>query len=58
MNKAPGRKAAKLARLNRRITRLSAELETLHFMQDRLERELKEIDAGKCPAPAQPRMEV
>lgn len=27
-------------RLNRRITRLSSELETLQFMQDRLERQL------------------
>lgn len=35
-----GGKARRLARLNSRITRLSSELETLQFMQDRLEREL------------------
>ena len=35
------RKTRKLAVLNRRIVRLSAELETLQFMQDRLERQLE-----------------
>jgi len=35
-----GSKARRLARLNSKITRLSSELETLQFMQDRLEREL------------------
>lgn len=39
-------KAKKLARLNRRITRLSSELETLAFMQGRLEREL---ESGERP---------
>lgn len=34
-------RAKKLARLNRRITRLSNELEALAFMQDRLEREIE-----------------
>jgi hypothetical protein len=38
------RSAKKLAVLNRRIVRLSSELETLQFMQDRLERELERPD--------------
>lgn len=36
-------KVKRLARINRRITRLSSELETLQFMQDRLERELEPV---------------
>ena len=40
--------ARKLMRLNRRITKLSSELETLQFMQDRLEREL---ESEKAPRP-------
>ena len=35
-----GGKVRQLVRLNSRITRLSSELETLQFLQDRLEREL------------------
>lgn len=35
------RKIRRLAKLNRRIVRLSSELETLHYMQDRLEREIE-----------------
>jgi hypothetical protein len=36
-------KSARLARLHRRIFRLGEELDTLRFMQSRLE---KELDAG------------
>jgi hypothetical protein len=32
--------ARRLARINRRITRLSSELETLQYIQDRLSRDL------------------
>lgn len=46
----------RLAVLNRRIVRLSSELETLQYMQDRLERELepggnvkKERDVSSSP---------
>lgn len=35
------RRVKRLLRLGRRITRLLSELETLNFMQDRLERELE-----------------
>lgn len=41
-----GGKVRRLARLNSRITRLSSELETLQFLQDRLERELAPSDGG------------
>lgn len=41
---APQREARKLARLNKKITRLSSELETLHFMQDRLERAIESAE--------------
>lgn len=41
-----GQRARRLVRLNRRITKLSSELETLQFMQDRLERELESGKAG------------
>jgi len=44
----PKLKARKLARLNQKITRLNSELETLHFMQDRLEREIE--SAGRSAA--------
>lgn len=37
-------KARQLVRLNSKITRLSSELETLQFLQDRLERELAPSD--------------
>jgi len=35
------RRLRRLRRLGRRITRLTSELETLNFIQDRLERELE-----------------
>lgn len=34
-------RARKLANINRKIMQLSSELETLQYMQDRLERELE-----------------
>lgn len=39
-------KVRRLARLNSRITQLGSELETLQFMQDRLERELAPFSSG------------
>jgi septal ring factor EnvC (AmiA/AmiB activator) len=44
----PRRQARKLARLNTKITRLNSELETLTFMQDRLQREIE--SAGRSTA--------
>lgn len=41
-----GSKVRQLVRLNSRITRLSSELETLQFLQDRLEREISPSDGG------------
>lgn len=41
-----GGKVRQLVRLNSKITRLSSELETLQFLQDRLERELAPSDGG------------
>jgi hypothetical protein len=42
-----GGKVRRLARLNSRITRLSSELETLQFLQDRLEKELAPSEGGE-----------
>ena len=41
------KRAAKLAAVNRKIVQLSAELETLQFMQDHLERELGPVAGPK-----------
>lgn len=41
-----GGKVRQLVRLNSKITRLSSELETLQFLQDRLEMELAPSDGG------------
>lgn len=41
-------KVRRLVRLNSKITRLSSELETLQFLQDRLERELAPADRGEA----------
>ncbi len=41
-----GSRVRQLARLNSKITRLSSELETLQFLQDRLEREIAPSDRG------------
>jgi septal ring factor EnvC (AmiA/AmiB activator) len=40
----PRREVRKLARINTKISRLSSELETLQFVQDRLERKLESAE--------------